>query len=47
MENGPDLTAVRDALGPINQGSNSDLHLARQAYQRAGLQASLAGGLRP
>ena len=34
MENGPDLTAVRDALGPIGElrGSNNDLvHLARLA----------------
>ena len=39
MENGPDLTAVRDALGPISElrGSNHDLvHLARLAALNKG-----------
>ena len=44
MENGPDLTAVRDALGPISElrGSNSDLvHLAKMAVQNKGCKPKL------
>ena len=44
MENGPDLTAIRDALGPISElrGSNSDLvHLARLAAQSHGYKPRL------
>jgi len=44
MENGPDLTAVRDALGDISKlrGSPHDLvHLARQAAQRPGYKPRL------
>lgn len=44
MENGPDLTAVRDALGPISElrGSNRDLvHLARQAALNRGYKPRL------
>lgn len=39
MENGPDLTAARDALGPINKlrgGENDLVHLARVAAKNAG-----------
>lgn len=44
MDNGPDLTAVRDALGPISElrGSNSDLvHLARLSAQSQGYKPRL------
>jgi len=44
MENGPDLTAVRDALGPIEalRDSNSDLvYLAKQATQSKGYKPRL------
>lgn len=44
MENGPDLTAVRDALGPISElrGSNSDLvFLAHQAAKYDGCKPRL------
>ncbi len=44
MENGPDLTAVRDALGPIAElrGGNSDLvYLAKQAAQNKGYKPRL------
>lgn len=44
MENGPDLTAVRDALGPIGElrGSNSDLvYLAQQAAKAQGYKPRL------
>lgn len=44
MENGPDLTAVRDALGPIGEmcGSVHDLvHLAREAAKNTGYRPKL------